>query len=466
MVCNFILHAYLGRSLGPELYGVFGVISAFIFVNEYMLLKGVYETISKFIAEQDESAKTIIRMTLKMLGTVCLLVGAVYFLFAQQIALLMNDPELSVYIKLFSFIIPIVGISTVYLGALNGLRQFGRQALISIVFSTVRLVSVILLVFLGFSVKGAVLGLILAELFRLGISKRLCRPANVNIKVDGRKIFRFGLQLMGIALVSSLIMNLDLFAVKIILKDNLQTGFYTAATTIAKAGLFLMFPVALTVIPTISKSISDGNRVLTEQYIEKALRLLLMFVLPLSLIIMATSRNCISIIYGDSYLAASGALNMLILATVLLSLKVVMYNVMVASGRPRYIILIGMFSLFIDVLLMMALVPRMGLMGAAMATAITHAFGFLLSYWYVARKYMTRALSPSLIRIVLASLAVYFIARLYAPAGMMLFLYYVLLLCVFFVILVMMKEINITVLKLRLIEAWGLFRLRGLPQDN
>ena len=464
VITSFFLHPYLGRKLGPELYGIFGVISALIMINELTLMKGVYETISKFVAEREGVAKTIIRGTLKILTIGSLIVGGICYIFAEQIASLMNDPELTSYIKLFAITIPLTGISTVFLGVLNGLRQFGRQAFISIIFSVVRFISVIILVFLGFSIKGVIIGLIISDLFRLIMAKGLCKPLGTVDDFDSKKMFSFALQLMIIALITSLVMNIDLLAVKVILKENLQTGLYTSAVTIAKIPPYLIMPLSLTALPTISKSVAEGNMMLTEAHIKQSLRLLLMLVLPLSLIIIATSENCISLFYGNKYVQAAGPLRILIIGGIFLSIKVVMQNVIVGAGWPRYVVYIGVLSLFIDIMLIVTLINKIGMGGAALASTFTHLFGFLLSYGYVAKKFMTHVIPIFLIRIGLASLIIYFIATVYSPSGIMLLFYYALLLCLFFLILVMMKEINLMEIKLKLIRTWETLSLKNISK--
>lgn len=460
---NFALHPYLGRKLGPELYGVFGVINTFIVIVELIMMKGIYETISKFVSEKEEVTKVIISRTLKVMTIASLVIGGICFLLAEQIASLMNDLEIASYIKLLAFIIPILGISTVFLGAMNGLRQFGKQALISITFYIVRMICIIIPVFSGYSVKGAVIGMIVAEIFRLVLAKVLFRPIDTGgIDLESKKMFGFAMQLIIIGILTAFVMNMDLLAVKVIMKDNLQTGLYTAAVTIAKIPLLLMYPVSITVLPTISKSTSDGNKILTEIYIKQSLRLLLIFVLPISLMILATSENCISLFYGNRYIPGSAPLNILLLGAIFLSIKVVMYNVIVASGWPRYVVLIGLLSLFIDVALLIALINSIGLVGAAMSTTIIHFLGFLLSYGYVAKKFMIHIIPPFLIRIGLSSLIIYLIATVYSPTGITLLFYYGILFCLFFFILVMMKEINLIEIKLKLIRTWETFSLKNI----
>ena len=52
VVTGFIRNLYLGRTFGPEQYGVFGVINAFIMINETVLLRGIYDTMSKFVKQK------------------------------------------------------------------------------------------------------------------------------------------------------------------------------------------------------------------------------------------------------------------------------------------------------------------------------------------------------------------------------------------------------------------------------
>ena len=462
VLTNFALHPYLGRKLGPELYGIFGVINTFVIIMELIMMRGIYETISKFVSEREEVAKVLISRTLKVMILASLVMGAICFLFAEQIASLMNDLEIASYIKLLSFIIPILGVSTVFLGAMNGLRQFGKQALIAITFYLVRMICIIILVFSGYSVRGAVIGLIMAEIFRLVMAKGLFRPMDAGTDFESKKMIGFAMQVIIIAILTAFVMNMDLLAVKVILKDNLQTGFYTAAVTISKIPLLLMYPVSTTVLPTISRSNSEGDKILTEMYIKQSLRLLLIFVLPIALMILATSENCISLFYGDRFKPASAPLNILLLGAIFLSIKVVMYNVIVASGWPRYVVLIGLLSLVIDVALLITLINKIGLVGAACATTMIHFMGFLLSYGYVARKFMTQRIPTFLIRIGLASLIIYLVATVYSPSGITLLFYYGVLLGLFFFILVIMKEINLTEIKVKFIRNWETLNLKNI----
>lgn len=452
VVTGLFLQFFLGRTLGPELYGVYGVINAFLMINDLILMKGVFDTVSKFVAEKEEAAGSLISSVAGKMTIIGALAGFLYFFSAGYIAELMNDPELTGYLELFAFIIPFSAISTVYIGALNGLRQFKKQSAVFILYYIVRLIAVVVFVFMGFSVKGVIFGLLLADILRLIIARGFYRPTGEVKYTEGWKIFRFSVQLVMISLLSALIMHIDLLAVKALLGSNFKTGLYTSAMTLAKVPAFMIIPVTITLLPVISKTMSEGDMELTEKRIRQALKLLLIIVLPATMFILAASENCIRLFFGSEYIQASDTLRILLLGGVFISIKVLMYSIMVAVSRPGYVVSIGIVSLMIEVLLLYFLLNRIGFVGAAVASALTHLAGFIVSYIYVARRYMTHMFPLFVIKITLASLTVYAAASFYSPADISLVLYYFLLTGLFFLLLICLGEISPSEIRRKIAE--------------
>lgn len=442
LLTGFFLHLYLGRTFGPEQYGIFGIINAFIMINELVLMKGVYDTLSKFVAENEESASGIVGIMFRVAAIGGLSVGILYFLCARQIALLMNDPGLTEYLKIFSFLVPFSLLSAVYLGAMNGQRKFGIQSWIISAYGVVRIPIVVILVVFGFSVQGVIIGLMIAGIIKYAAARLCYRPTGDAGYAEEKKVLRFALQLTVVSLISALVINIDLLAVKALIGGNRETGLYTAAVNIAKMPSFLIFPVTVVAFPVISKTISEHDMKNTRENIFQALRLILVLILPISLIIMATGRECISLLYGREYGEASGALNMLMLGGIFLSVKGLMFTVIIASGHPSYIIRLAGLSLLIEVATLAFLVKGSGIAGAAAASTLTHFFGFLVSYLYVAKRFMDGFVTASMIRIVIGSVVVYFLASLVPFSGLPLLACYVLLYAAFLAMMIVVKEIT------------------------
>lgn len=459
-----LLQIYLGRALGPEQYGIFSVINAFVMINELILIKSVYDTMSKFVAEKEEATHAIVRFMLKAMVITSFGLGGVYFLFSAQIASLMNDPGLAVYLKLVSFIIPFSAISAVFLGALNGLRKFAQQALIFTLYYVARIVVVIVIVSAGFSIKVVIIGLLASDILRLVMARLFYQPAGKEMDFQSRHMLGFALQLTIISVFSALVTYIDLLAVKTFIRKNFETGLYSSALTIAKIPPFMIVPISVTLLPTISKYISEGDEAFAGRKIIQALRLLMMIVLPVAMVIMGSSERCITFLFGDEYAQASDSLKILLLGGIFLSIKVLMSSVIIAIGHPRFVVFMGLFSLLTEVLFLVLLIDRMGLEGAAIASTITHFLGFLISYVYVTRRFMAKTFSWSFLRIIFASFIIYGMAAVYSPSGIFLLFYYAVLLCIFFSILVAVKEINLGAMKIICYEKWDEFRQKRIQE--
>ena len=127
------------------------------------------------------------------------------------------------------------------------------------------------------------------------------------------KIIKFAAPVILFSLAFNLVMSLDLFFVKAILREKAQVGFYTSAVALSKAPYFIFLALSSTLFPSIAKSTSNkGSEELTKRYINQSLRYVLIFLVPCAFIISATSRDLISLVYTGKYLTAAYPLSILI----------------------------------------------------------------------------------------------------------------------------------------------------------
>ncbi|MFU8768036.1 MAG: lipopolysaccharide biosynthesis protein, partial [Candidatus Methanoperedens sp.] len=114
MASGYIIHASLGRLLGPAAYGIFGVIISLMTLVNVMLVAGVPQAGSRFIAIANETVGAIKKATLNLQVILSLAVFALYFLLSPLIAGILGDPSLSGYIKASAFVIPVYALSSLY----------------------------------------------------------------------------------------------------------------------------------------------------------------------------------------------------------------------------------------------------------------------------------------------------------------------------------------------------------------
>lgn len=411
-IVSYIIHFGLGRYLGPVEYGIFGVILALMSMPNILLASGFPQSASKYIAEDSAKMGSIMRDANRIQFVLCLLLFGLYFGLAGVIANLLNDHSLTPYIRISALVIPVYAFYSIYGGGyLNGLKKFSKQAKAGIGSSIAKLGVVFALVTLGFGVKGAIVGYIVAAFVGFLLAWRFLGPVERSRTNFGwRKLVGFGIPATAFAVAFFLLMSTDLFVVKAIGGGDAEVGYYTSATTISKVLYFPFTGLAMALHPSISRSKSSNDAELTKSYIRQSLRYMLMLLVPWVFLISATSADLIALVYSSQYIEAASSLSILVFGLGLLSVFFVLARIIIGSGKPWLTLKIALPLVVVDVGLNIFLIPRYGLVGAAWATTITGFLGMCAASLYVLWRFRVLVSVKSLGKICLASLAIYVIA--------------------------------------------------------
>lgn len=445
LMVGYTIHFGLGRYLGPVLYGIFGIMLSFLVIYRVLMQSGTVGAVSKYIAENVSLANSIRNQAMKFQIFFALVTFVLLFTTAPLIAKLLRDSTLTPYIRFTTLFIPVFAVYSVYEGSLNGIRAFGKQAKVSLIYNTTKVSAVFILVFLGFKIYGVIGAYLIASLVALLIARHYWtfKSSEITDNFEIGKIVRFALPVILFFSAFNLVMSLDLFFVKAILRQKSQIGFYTSAGALSRIPYSIFLALNQTLFPSIAKSTSKrGSAELTKKYINQSLRYLLIFLLPGSFVISTTSKNLVSLIYTDRYLAAASPLSILIFGMTFLSVFIILTTIITASGRPRVSLMIALLLLGVNIILNAVLVPIYGLAGAAVATTISGFLGVLIAAVYVYKHFQTLTSLLSLFRITGISLIIYLVARNFPVSGILLILYYVGLLLIYFALLFIFREIK------------------------
>lgn len=442
LASGYAIHFGLGRLFGPELYGIFGVVISLLTLSAVITRVGIPRAVSKFIAEDVELVNTLKKKALGIILVLGIIVSSLYFIFAGVIANLLNDPALVPYLRLSAFAILPAALYTIYLASLNGMRLFGKQANSSIIYSLTKVSLVLGLVMLGYSVAGAILGYVTASLVGMLVARYQCNFKDVVNDFDVRKLIGFAIPVMFFSIASNLLMSIDLLSVKAILKENVLTGYYTAASTLARPPFFIFMAVSGTLFPSIANAYAENDKKLTIVYITQSLRYLLLLLVPVTFMVSATSENLISLAYTSRYVPAGPALSILVFGLGFMTLYTVLNTVIMGIDKPWISVTIAFMVVPIAVVLNLILIPLYQLNGAAIATSVTAFIGMLISASYVFMRFKTLVSPLSFARIVIASLFIYVISSSYPLAGIFLPLEYAFLFLVYLAVLRILGELK------------------------
>ncbi len=356
--------------------------------------------------------------------------------------MLLHDLTLVNFIRLSSILIPLYALFNIYMGFLEGTKEFRRLAIVSTTYSISRVGIIFALVFYGWAIYGAITGMILSIFFGTMVGFFFCRGQRSDGHFEPIKLLKFAFPVLLFFVVADFLAYIDVLLVKSILADDTKTGFYTSAKSISRFVYFVVIPFSIVLLPSISRSIGTGDLVHAKKYVSSSVRYLLMFLLPLISMLSTTSDKLIALLYGNSYIPAARPLSILIVGMCFWSITSVLSTIMQGYGKPGIPTRIFTILIPLDIGLHLILIPRFDLMGAAIATAATFLLGFVMSGVVIFGQFKGILSIRSLLKIAFASGLIAFIAPYLSVPGPLLPACYLALFAIYSIILLALNEIN------------------------
>ena len=440
---NYLIHIFLARFLGAETYGLFGVLMSLYLINRAFLNTGITRSTSKFLAESKDYFAAIFSKAVKLQLMLAIIFALIYIVFSKQIAAILGDSSLVVYIKYLGLIVIPLSILSLYLnGFYNGLRLFKLQGIIRIIYSVLRLIFTISLVLLGFGLFGALTGYAIAIIVALVLAHSLLPRRKFVKDFAMKRVFWFAIPLTISALAFSLVKNVNVLFIKSMLGDNILVGLYTAAATISNIPYVIFLAIPLTLIPSISMAVAKNNMGLARRYVRLSLRYLILLIFPITAVLASTGSEIITLLFSESYRAAGPVFEILIVSSTLLTIFTTLSAILVGKGHPKIetkmMITLLVFLTVGNVLL----IPIFGIIGAAYAFLLAISVSVIIAGWWVYKYFDVLISLKSLMRITFISLIVYFVGYYWHFSGFLLLINYAVLFTIYVTLLFISGEIN------------------------
>jgi O-antigen/teichoic acid export membrane protein len=374
---DFAFHFWMGRVLIPSDFAVLQTLNSVSLV--YTTASGVFQpVVSRFVAEargkgQDDAVPAIFQSFLRAAFWLGLVIGALVFLFAGSIGLLLNLPPWTIQISagliLLSTLRPIAA------GALQGGENFISFGFARLALSLARIIMVFILVRAGLGLTGAVIALpfgwLVSVLFAFLL---LGRSFWARSKLAPQSLVREGLKLSFYALLAYIaymsLTSLDLIWVNQNLTGELAGAY--AGLVLMRRIVALLPAVAVTVMfPRVVRSLAAGK--LPTRILAQTAAIILTVSGTLSILYFIFKDRLIDIIFGRAYQAGAPLLGWMGVAMIGVSLSSIWLNYYLA-GRPRNFVILLALAIGFEWMLLSLLSPSM--QSAVIAFGVT---GWLLS---------------------------------------------------------------------------------------
>ena len=393
MVSGYIVYFGLPRILGAgeegkALFGKYQVAIGLASIANALAVQGTTQAIARFVGRGKVGGVRAAAIKLQAIlgGGAFLLI----FFGAPIIAdRLYSDDSLTTPLRCSAFITLFYSFYGIYLGYLNGSREFAKQALVDFSFSTLKVLGVLcgaaLLKDVLDPVSGPIVGWAGAALVVLVMGRILCGPARGGNDVSVGELLRFQMFTMLVAGAATAVAKADLQVVKIGLENfhdmtkdaiDAAAGEYSAAQVFATIPYQMVFAITFILFPLVTAA-SDNDLEKLKGYVKQTTRYAAMIAGLVVSLFVACPERTLMVLFRPEYAAGAGALRYLALGYFAYSVFFIMVSIITASGRPgvSFSLVIGTFVL--QLLLGFPLVAAMGAPGAALATMIAMLSGLI-----------------------------------------------------------------------------------------
>ncbi len=383
-VIAFVYFLFLARVMQPESTGIYFLAVSFIMIFSVVADFGITHVVVREIAKTPERAKELLRGALG--AKLLFMVLAVFVANIASVGL-GYDTLVIQLILLASVSLFCDAVHLLFYGALRGMQKLQYEALGMFAghLASVTVGALVLCFYPSLHL------LIIALMFASVVNVMVSVSKVVNILGIGVLVPTFEKRNLGLLLKAALPFALAAVFVKvysyvdsILISKYLGTaelGYYAVAYKFTYAFQFLPMAFIAALYPGISASI-DKDEFRVNQMMEKGMWYMAILVIPISLGIWAIAPEAV-LLAGDNYAPAAPVLQILIFALIPLFLDFPIGSLLNAANRQSTKTAIMGITMVINVVLNLFLIPRIGIIGAAIAALISFIFLFCTGYYFI-----------------------------------------------------------------------------------
>ena len=398
---EFLFIIILARMLSPSLVGSITMsrtileLAIYLAVHIFSLssLSILQTYVPHFLGKEDtKSATEIFRSSSTYILTASFIISTIAFFFSGAIASsFFKSPELDFPIKIIAIIVPIATTMGVLEMTLNSLKQFGNLAIARVIKALVCISASLLFIYLSldaspsFIIINAMIGFLIGYLATSVYSFVKLLPFFKQMKTFKpsfklkKKIIRFGLNNMVLSLIGMGWAYSDRLCIGYFLSEEFW-GFFAVAFYFSSAIRPLSGSIGTIVFPHMASLYGKGDKHGLSSIISNTIRFNLIFILPSTIALIILARPLIFLIFGSEYEISVLPMQILMVGVLFSLFSSNIGSAITAITRPELMRTPTVVMATMNVVLNIILVQSMGIVGVAIATAVTYLSLLLWSY--------------------------------------------------------------------------------------
>jgi O-antigen/teichoic acid export membrane protein len=382
---GYFFKVYVARVLGAEALGVYALGMTIIGLVGVFNGLGLPQSAVRFVAMYSATGKSdqlrgfIVRAVGLLLAANILLASLVNIAGPWVALHFYHTPVLKTYLKLFSLIMVLGALTTFFGQVLQGYKDVSRRTVITNFIGTpLTMLLTVALVLLGKGLWGYIFAQVLSAAVVLALLVAVAwnlTPAPARRLMDplppvDSQVLSFGAVVFGIGLMEFLLAQADKILIGFYINAR-EVGIYAVAMAVVA-----FVPVALQSVnqifsPTIADLHARGERNLLGRLFQTLTKWILAFTLPLATVVIVFSKPLMRI-FGHDFEAGWPILVVGTLGQLVNCGTGSVGYLLLMSGNQKRLIKVQAFMTVMMVVLNILLIPRLGILGAAVAAALTN----------------------------------------------------------------------------------------------
>lgn len=412
----------LGRFLGPGAYGLFNLGITVMMIFCVLPRFGLGSALTQFIPyniknNRPDKVKAGIDFSLKFCLIVGVLVSIALFILSGTIATrVFHNTELELVIKVLCVSLPFSALYTISAGFIQAFKKPEYPAYIENILMKILQISIfVIFILFGYKLFGALFAYICAAIFAFVayiyiLYSKLYPSLNISIFNHKQKKEPVGKELVALSwplFLAGFTMLFMGYTDKIILgiyMTPVDIGIYSAAFAIASLMLFVFTSFSFNFRPLVAEYFAVKDISGMKKLYSSVTKWIFLLTFPAIIYLIFYSRDVIWLIYGESFTTGYLALIVLSIGIAMNGLTGLTGEVLIAIKKTKLNLLSELIGAVSNVGLNIILIPKFGIIGAAIGTSVSITLRNISSLAFVYKELKIHPYTFDYIKIIIASI--------------------------------------------------------------
>lgn len=374
---GIIILSALTKSYTSEIYGIWVQVNVTVGLLAPILTLHLVTAMVRFLAGEESREKrrqAFGAMLWPAIAFACLVL-LISVLLRQNLSIfLFTDSKYVAFVPLtflWALMETLFGFSISYLRARGKIKKL---SIVRIALSAMKVILIVVLATAGYSLEWIIACLIAAEaLFTVAVFGMIIREIGFPKPALGglKGYLAFSVPQIPSGMLLWIIGASDRYFITHFLHLS-QTGIYSASYGLGSLISLFYAPIGFVLLPTVSRLWERGEPLMVKKYFEYSTRVFLFLVIPATAGLYILSQPLLSILATSEYMVGGSLVLLVALGTILVGMYdlnvYIIYLVQQTKWLPLMIAVAALTNAGINI----ALIPNIGIMGAAISTIISY----------------------------------------------------------------------------------------------